>query len=96
MSFHSTLRGAASVRALALAAGVAASFGLAPLVVKEIFEVMRDINRTQKVTILLVEQNAHMALSIADRGYVLVKGKVAQEGDAKELLSSKAATKTDF
>ena len=62
------------------------SFGLAPMVVKEIFEVMRDINRTQKVTILLVEQNAFHALKLAHRGYVIVNGEITLSGSGRELL----------
>ncbi|MER9290510.1 ABC transporter ATP-binding protein [Mesorhizobium sp. M0518] len=66
------------------------SLGLSPKLIGEYFEITREIHR-QGTTILLIEQNAEMGLGIADRGYVLVKGKVAQEGPAKELLSSKAA-----
>lgn len=66
------------------------SLGLSPKLISEYFEITREIHR-QGTTILLIEQNAEMGLGIADRGYVLVKGKVAHEGDAKELLSSKAA-----
>ncbi|MER9163145.1 ABC transporter ATP-binding protein [Mesorhizobium sp. M0715] len=66
------------------------SLGLSPKLIGEYFEITREIHR-QGTTILLIEQNAEMGLGIADRGYVLVKGKIAQEGPAKELLSSKAA-----
>ncbi len=66
------------------------SLGLSPKLIGEYFEITREIHR-RGTTILLIEQNAEMGLGIADRGYVLVKGKVAQEGQAKELLSSKAA-----
>ena len=66
------------------------SLGLSPKLIGEYFEITREIHR-RGTTILLIEQNAEMWLGIADRGYVLVKGKVAQEGPAKELLSSKAA-----
>ncbi|AZV20801.1 ABC transporter ATP-binding protein [Mesorhizobium sp. M7A.F.Ce.TU.012.03.2.1] len=66
------------------------SLGLSPKLIGEYFEITREIHR-QGTTILLIEQNAEMGLGIADRGYVLVKGRVAQEGPAKELLSSKAA-----
>jgi branched-chain amino acid transport system ATP-binding protein len=66
------------------------SLGLSPKLIGEYFEITREIHR-RGTTILLIEQNAEMGLGIADRGYVLVKGKVAQEGPAKELLSSKAA-----
>ncbi|MER9518351.1 ABC transporter ATP-binding protein [Mesorhizobium sp. M0614] len=66
------------------------SLGLSPKLIGEYFEITREIHR-RGTTILLIEQNAEMGLGIADRGYVLVKGKVAQEGPAKELLTSKAA-----
>lgn len=63
------------------------SMGLAPLMVKTIFEIIKEISATG-TTILLVEQNAHMALSIADRAYVIETGKVVLSGDAKELQVS--------
>jgi len=63
------------------------SMGLAPILVKQIFEVIQDINE-QGVSILLVEQNAHMALSIADRGYVLETGNVALSGDVEFLMEN--------
>ena len=66
------------------------SFGLAPLVVKEIFEVMRDINRSQKVSILLVEQNAAMALRLADRAHLLETGRIVRSGSSAELMSDDA------
>lgn len=62
------------------------SMGLAPLVVKDIFDTIVEINRSG-TTILLVEQNANMALSIADRAYVLETGCIVKSGDAKELLN---------
>lgn len=68
------------------------SMGLAPLLVKEIFSIIKDINRAG-TTILLVEQNAHMALSIANRAYVLETGKIALQGSAKELAASEAVRK---
>jgi branched-chain amino acid transport system ATP-binding protein len=61
------------------------SMGLSPLLVEQIFEIIRDINNTG-TSILLVEQNAQMALSIADRGYVLETGKIVMEGPAQDLL----------
>jgi branched-chain amino acid transport system ATP-binding protein len=61
------------------------SMGLSPLLVEQIFTIIRDIN-DQGTSILLVEQNAQMALSIADRGYVLETGRVVLEGPAQDLL----------
>lgn len=63
------------------------SMGLAPLLIREIFNIIADINRTG-TTILLVEQNANMALSIANRAYVLETGRITISGDAKELAAS--------
>lgn len=63
------------------------SMGLAPLMVQTIFRIIKEINEAG-TTILLVEQNAHMALSIADRAYVIETGKVVISGDAKELQAS--------
>lgn len=63
------------------------SMGLAPILVKEIFEIIKALNRTG-MTILLVEQNAKMALSIAHRAYVLETGRIAMEGDAGELMQN--------
>lgn len=63
------------------------SMGLAPLLVQEIFAIIKEINATG-TTILLVEQNAHMALSIADQAYVLETGKIVLAGDATTLAES--------
>ncbi|MEK4094307.1 ABC transporter ATP-binding protein [Viridibacillus sp. FSL H8-0110] len=60
------------------------SMGLAPLMVKTIFSIVKEINK-EGTTILLVEQNAHMALSVADRAYVIETGRVVLSGTAKEL-----------
>lgn len=68
------------------------SMGLAPLLVKEIFSIIKDINQTG-TTILLVEQNAHMALSIAHKAYVLETGRIILSGDAKELAASEEIRK---
>jgi branched-chain amino acid transport system ATP-binding protein len=65
------------------------SMGLAPILVKEIFSIIEDINEAG-TTVLLVEQNARMALSIADYGYVLETGNVVLEGPAQELAQSEA------
>ena len=63
------------------------SMGLAPLLIREIFNIIADINKTG-TTVLLVEQNANMALSIANRAYVLETGRITLSGDAKELAAS--------
>lgn len=68
------------------------SMGLAPLLVKEIFNIIKEINESG-TTILLVEQNANMALSIADKAYVLETGRITLSGTAKELASSEAVRK---
>ena len=65
------------------------SLGLAPLVVKGIFEIIREINR-QGVTVLLIEQNANMALKTADLAYVLETGEITLHGTGAELLSNEA------
>ncbi len=63
------------------------SMGLSPLLVKEIFHIIETINNEKGVTVLLVEQNARMALSIADRAYVLETGKITLEGTGGQLAS---------
>jgi len=68
------------------------SMGLAPILVKEIFEIIKEINE-QGTTILLVEQNAKMALSIANRAYVLETGRIVASGSASELLASEQIKK---
>lgn len=68
------------------------SMGLAPLLVREIFDIIKDIN-SQGTTILLVEQNAHMALSIADKAYVLETGEIVLEGAARDLMESEEVKK---
>ena len=65
------------------------SLGIAPILVNQIFSAIKNINQNKKVTIFLVEQNAKKALELADRGYVLVNGKVAMEGSGQELLKNK-------
>ena len=65
------------------------SMGLAPLIVQDIFAVIENLRREKKCTVLLVEQNAKVALKMADRGYVLETGKVILEGIASELLENK-------
>lgn len=71
------------------------SLGLSPKLIGEYFEITAEVHR-RGTTMLLIEQNAEMGLRIADRDYVLVKGKVAQEGPARELLSSSIAKSLYF
>ena len=59
--------------------------GLSPMLVGEIFEIIQRINRQEEVTILLVEQNAHMALSIADHGYVMENGRIVLDDTVEKL-----------
>ena len=61
------------------------SFGLAPLIVREIFEIMRRVNEDDRVSILLVEQNASLALDVADRAFLLETGRIVTAGPAAEL-----------
>ena len=68
------------------------SMGLSPKLVKEIFAIIRKLH-DQGITVLLVEQNANMALSIADRAYVLETGRITMEGDAKELMDNEQVRK---
>lgn len=63
------------------------SLGLAPLIVRQIFDVIRDINQTDGMTIFLVEQNAFHALKLAHRAYVMVNGEITMTGTGRELLS---------
>jgi branched-chain amino acid transport system ATP-binding protein len=63
------------------------SLGLAPLIVKQIFSVIRELNTQQHMTIFLVEQNAYHALSLAHRAYVMVNGRITMSGSGKELLA---------
>jgi branched-chain amino acid transport system ATP-binding protein len=65
------------------------SLGLAPLLVKQIFDTIREINEREGVTILLVEQNAYHALKLAHRGYVLVNGRITLAGSGRELLANR-------
>jgi branched-chain amino acid transport system ATP-binding protein len=63
------------------------SMGLAPFLVQEIFEVIRKLNEEEGLTILIVEQNARMAFSVAERGYVIETGQVVMEGSVEELMA---------
>ena len=70
------------------------SLGLAPLAVQQIFKMIQKINSENKTTILLVEQNAFMALKIAQRGYVMENGTITLEGSAEDLLKDERIKKT--
>ncbi|MFQ5625504.1 MAG: ABC transporter ATP-binding protein [Methyloligellaceae bacterium] len=65
------------------------SLGLAPLIVKQIFEAIGELNRSQGLTVFLVEQNAFHALKLAHRGYVMVNGSITMTGTGKSLLAKK-------
>jgi branched-chain amino acid transport system ATP-binding protein len=64
------------------------SLGLAPLIVQQIFKVIRDLNENHGLTVFLVEQNAYHALKLAHRGYVMVNGQITMSGSGRELLAS--------
>jgi branched-chain amino acid transport system ATP-binding protein len=64
------------------------SMGLAPLIIKEIFQLIANLQKERKLTVLLIEQNANAALKIADRGYVIETGKIVLEEDAPKLLAN--------
>ncbi len=68
------------------------SMGLSPILVNEIFSIIKEVNK-QGVTVLLVEQNARMALSVADRAYVMETGRIVMSGPAKELLGNEEVKK---
>ena len=70
------------------------SFGLAPLIVREVFEIMRSINERERVSILLVEQNAAMALDLADRAYLIETGRVVLAGSADEIKRNDAVRRS--
>ena len=70
------------------------SFGLAPLVIRDIFRIMRTINEEQKVAILLVEQNASLALDLASTAYILETGRVVMSGPAHELREAESVRKS--
>lgn len=69
------------------------SMGLAPLIIKQIFEIIKKINQESNTTIFLVEQNANQALQIADRGYVLENGKITLSGSAESLMANEEIQK---
>ena len=64
------------------------SLGLAPLLVKQIFSVIKEINEQEKVTVFLVEQNAYHALRLAHRGYVMANGRILMSGSGQELMAN--------
>jgi len=64
------------------------SLGLSPLLVKEIFEVLKELNEKEKITLLLVEQNVKIALSIAQHAYIMENGRIVLDGTAEELLQN--------
>ena len=70
------------------------SFGLAPLIVKDVFKVLGEINRRDKVTILVVEQNAQLALEIADQAYVIETGEIVKSGPAADIANNEDIRKS--
>jgi len=70
------------------------SFGLAPLLVRELFEIMRTVNQRERVSILLVEQNAAMALALANRAYLIETGRVVLSGAAAEIKRDDAVRRS--
>jgi branched-chain amino acid transport system ATP-binding protein len=70
------------------------SLGLAPIVVREIFKILRQLNQEEGITVLVVEQNANLALRAADMGYVLEVGRVVLEGKGDELLRNESVRKS--
>ncbi len=70
------------------------SFGLAPLVVRDVFKVLGEINRNDKVTILVVEQNAQLALELADQAYVIETGQIVKSGPAVEIANNEDIRKS--
>ncbi len=70
------------------------SFGLAPLIVRELFKILGKINREDKVTILVVEQNAQLALELADQAYVIETGRIVMSGNAKDIATNEDVRKS--
>jgi branched-chain amino acid transport system ATP-binding protein len=70
------------------------SFGLAPLIVQELFEILRTVNQKETVSMLVVEQNAAMALELADRGYLIETGRVVLSGTTAEIKSNDAVRRS--
>ena len=69
------------------------SMGLAPIVIQKIFEIIKKVNKDHKTTLFLVEQNAHQALQIADRGYVLENGRITMSDSAGSLMNNREVQK---
>jgi branched-chain amino acid transport system ATP-binding protein len=70
------------------------SFGLAPLIVREVFDILGTINREQKVSMLLVEQNASLALSLADEAYLLETGRIVMSGPARDIRENESVRRS--
>ena len=70
------------------------SFGLAPLIVRDLFRILGKINREEKVTILVVEQNAQLALELADQAYVIETGRIVMSGNAKDIANNEDVRKS--
>ncbi|MGB3864098.1 MAG: ABC transporter ATP-binding protein [Xanthobacteraceae bacterium] len=70
------------------------SFGLAPLIVRDLFNILGKINREDKVSILVVEQNAQLALEIADKAYVIETGRIVMSGNAKDIANDESVRKS--
>ena len=70
------------------------SFGLAPLLVRDLFKILGKINREDKVTILVVEQNAQLALELADKAYVIETGRIVMSGSATEIANNEDVRKS--
>ena len=70
------------------------SFGLAPLIVRDLFKILGKINREEKVTILVVEQNAQLALELADQAYVIETGRIVMSGNAKDIANNEDVRKS--
>lgn len=70
------------------------SFGLAPLIVRELFGILREVNRTERVSMLVVEQNAAMALDLANHAYVIETGRVVLSGPADDIKKDDAVRRS--
>jgi branched-chain amino acid transport system ATP-binding protein len=70
------------------------SFGLAPLIVRDLFKILSQINREEKVSILVVEQNAQLALELADQAYVIETGRIVMSGDAETISNDENVRKS--